>query len=66
MVPTELIYVKTINDRPRLEPLLIVTSRRILRSIEHLCRDICRPFILRLIGSEKVATPFMSREEFLY
>jgi hypothetical protein len=66
MFPTEVFYVKTITDRPRIEALLSLTSRRILRSIEQLCRDTRRPFVLRLIGAEQAVPPFMSREDFLH
>jgi len=65
MFPTELFYIKTINDRKRIEKLLFFTGRRILASVERLCRDTGKPFILRMIGSEKAIPPFMSRSDFL-
>lgn len=65
MFPTDLFYIKTIADRPRIEQLLSLTGKRILGSIEHLCRDTGKPFILRMIGSEKAVPPFMSRSDFL-
>lgn len=65
MFPTDLFYIKTIADRPRIEKLLSLTGRRILTSIERLCRDTRKPFILRMIGSEKAVPPFMSRKDFL-
>lgn len=66
MFPTDLFYIKTVNDRNRIDKLLSLTGQRILASIRHLCRDTCRPFILRLIGSEKAVPPFMSRDDFLH
>lgn len=65
MFPTDLFYIKTINDRKRIEKLLFLTGQRILKSIECLCRDTHKPFILRMIGSEKAVPPFMSRNDFL-
>lgn len=65
MFPTDLFYIKTIDDRPRIEKLLFLTGKRILASIEQLCRDTGKPFILRMIGSEKAVPPFMSRKDFL-
>jgi hypothetical protein len=64
MFPTEIFYIKTINDRKRIEKLLFTTGKRILASIEQLCRDTGKPFILRMIGSEKAVPPFMSRHDF--
>jgi hypothetical protein len=65
MFLTEIFYIKTITDRKRIETLLFFTGQRILTSIERLCRDTRRPFILRMIGSEKAVPPFMSRNDFL-
>ncbi len=66
MFPTEVFYIKTINDRKRVEALLFLAAQRILCSIELLCRETRKPFILRMIGSEKAVPPFMSREDFLH
>lgn len=65
MFPTELFYIKTINDKRRIAKLLFLTGKRILSSIECLCRETRKPFILRIIGSEKAVPPFMSRKDFL-
>jgi len=66
MFPTEIFYIKTVNDRDRVDKLIDLTAQRILSSIRNLCRDTRSPFILRLIGSEKAVPPFMSRDDFLH
>jgi len=66
MFPTDLFYIKTVNDRDRIDKLIYLTGQRILSSIRNLCRNTRRPFILRLIGSEKAVPPFMSRDDFLH
>jgi hypothetical protein len=65
MFPTDLFYIKTLTDVCRLEWLIETTGRRILKAVETLCRDAGCPFILRFIGAEMAAPPFMSRESFL-
>jgi hypothetical protein len=65
MFTTEIFYIKTISDKRRIAKLLFLTGKRILTSIERLCRDTRKPFILRMIGSEKAVPPFMSRNDFL-
>lgn len=66
MFATDEFYIKTINDRQRIDAFLSMTGERILKSIEQLCRETQRPFILRLIGAEKTIPPFMSRADFLH
>jgi hypothetical protein len=65
MFPTDTFYIKTLADSGRIEHLLEMTSARILEGIENLCRNAGCPFILRLIGAEMAAPPFMSRASFL-
>ena len=65
MFPTDSFFIKTITDRERLERLLASTAERVFHAIETLCRDAGCPFILRIIGAEMAAPPFMSRESFL-
>jgi len=65
MFPTDTFYIKTLTDAGVIERLLDLTSARILDGLENLCRNAGCPFILRLIGAEMAAPPFMSRESFL-
>ncbi len=65
MFPTDEFFIKTRTDIDRIEKLLSSTSERIIYGIEKLCRQAKCPFILRLIGAEMAAAPFMSRESFL-
>jgi hypothetical protein len=65
MFPTDTFYIKTLMDPGKIERLLELTSARILEGIEILCRNAGCPFILRLIGAEMAAPPFMSRASFL-
>ncbi|MFA6472126.1 MAG: uroporphyrinogen decarboxylase family protein, partial [Candidatus Latescibacterota bacterium] len=65
MFTTELFYIKTLTEPETIELLLSTTAGRITAGIEELCREAGCPFILRLIGAEMAAPPFMSRENFL-
>jgi len=66
MFPTDTFYIKILNDTERIMELLIQTGKRVVDSIEALCRDTGAPFILRLIGAEMAVPPFLSRDKFLY
>ncbi len=65
MFPTEDFFVRTLTDNDRLMALIDSVADRMLAAIETLCRDAGCPFILRLIGAEMAAPPFMSRDDFL-
>jgi len=65
MFPTDQFFIRTLTDTDRIMRLIEMTSERILQVILRLCRDTGSPFILRLIGAEMAAPPFMSRENFL-
>jgi len=65
MFPTDEFFIKTLNDIDRIEQLIRCTSERMLYGIEKLCRNAGCPFILRLIGAEMAAPPFMSSDDFL-
>ena len=65
MFPTDTFFIKTLRDADRLNILLDKTRERIIYGIESLCRDTGCPFILRLIGAEMAAPPFLSRDDFL-
>ncbi len=65
MFPTEDFFVRTLTDLDRIERLIACTSERIIYAVEKLCRNARCPFILRLIGAEMAAPPFMSSEDFL-
>jgi hypothetical protein len=65
MFPTDMFYIKTLTEPETIEQLLSTTAERIIAGIEELCREAGCPFILRLIGAEMSAPPFMSRESFL-
>lgn len=64
MFHTDLFYIKTITDASRIERLIETTANRVLTAVEILCRDTGCPFVLRFIGAEMAAPPFMSRESF--
>ncbi|MBT4482524.1 MAG: hypothetical protein HOC71_02475 [Candidatus Latescibacteria bacterium] len=66
MFPTDEFFIKIRTDTERIERLISITAERILYGIEKLCREAECPFILRLIGAEIAAPPFMSRENFLH
>ncbi len=66
MFPTDTFFIKTKIDVAPVEKLLSMTRKRVLHSIETLCREAGCPFILWLIGAEMAAPPFMSRENFLH
>ena len=65
MFKTDTFYIKLLTDNERILYLLKETSKRIIDSIESLCRKVKSPFILRLIGAEFAVPPFLSREDFL-
>ncbi|MCD6308564.1 MAG: hypothetical protein J7M24_06165 [Candidatus Latescibacteria bacterium] len=65
MFPTEDFFVRTLTDIDRVMELIHSVNERMLYGIEKLCREAQCPFILRLIGAEMAAPPFMSREDFL-
>lgn len=65
MFRTDHFYISLLMDCERIERLIESTSRRILYGIEKLCREAACPFILRLIGAEMAAPPFMSKDDFL-
>jgi len=65
LFPTETFYIKILTDPEPIERLLAVTQERVLASLEALCRKADCPFILRFIGAEMAAPPFLSREDFL-
>ena len=65
MFPTDTFFIKTAIDVEPVLKLIELTKQRILHSIESLCRNAGCPFILRLIGAEMAAPPFMSRESFM-
>jgi len=65
MFPTDTFFIKTLTDTERVTMLLSQAEERILYGIETLCREAGCPFILRLIGAEMAAPPFMSRDDFL-
>ena len=65
MFPTDQFFIRTITDTGRIMRLIEQTSHRVIHAVERLCRDTGRPFVLRLIGAEMAAPPFMSRESFL-
>jgi len=65
MFPTDDFFVRTLIDIERIEGLLSWAEERIIYGIEKLCREAGCPFILRLIGAEMAAPPFMSRDSFL-
>ena len=65
MFPTDMFYIKTLTEPETIEQLLDTTAVRIISGIEELCSEAGCPFILRLIGAELAAPPFMSRESFL-
>ncbi|MDP2984725.1 MAG: hypothetical protein Q8O92_15510, partial [Candidatus Latescibacter sp.] len=65
MFPTDMFYIKTLTEPETIEQLLYTTAGRIISGIEELCHETGCPFILRLIGAEMAAPPFMSRGSFL-
>ncbi len=65
MFSTDAFYIRTVTDSGAIEHLIGLTAARILEGIENLCRKAECPFILRLVGAEMAAPPFMSRASFL-
>ena len=65
MFPTDEFFIKTTTDVERIDRLISLTAERMIYGIEKICRETGSPFILRLIGAELAAPPFMSRENFL-
>ncbi len=66
MFPTDEFFIKIRTDTERIERLISITTERIKYGIQKLCSEAGCPFILRLIGAEMAAPPFMSRESFLH
>jgi hypothetical protein len=65
MFSTDSFFIRTLNDTERIKSLIASTSERVIHAVESLCRDAGCPFILRFIGAEMAAPPFLSRESFL-
>ncbi|HDY88731.1 MAG TPA: hypothetical protein ENH82_11560, partial [bacterium] len=65
MFPTDTFYIKTKIDVEPIMRILSLTKQRVIHSIETLLSEAKCPFILRLIGAEMAAPPFMSRDNFL-
>ncbi len=65
MFPTDQFFMKTITDTDHIMRLVEWVAKRVIHAIQRLCRDAGCPFVLRLIGAEMAAPPFMSRESFL-
>ncbi len=65
MFPTDQFFIRTITNTDGILRLVDMTAERVLHTIERLCHDTGCPFVLRLIGAEMAAPPFMSRENFL-
>jgi len=65
MFSTDEFFIKTLSDRDRIDRLIHDTGKRMLYGIEKLCSEAKCPFILRLIGAEMAAPPFMSSDDFL-
>jgi len=65
LFPTEDFYIRILTDPATVERLIGLAQRRVLASLEQLYRGAGCPFILRLIGAEAAAPPFLSRKDFL-
>ncbi len=65
MMATDEFFIKARLETDKIETLVHSIGERMLVSIETLCRETGCPFILRLIGAEMAAPPFMSRDDFM-
>lgn len=66
LFPTETFYIKIFTDPEPIERLIALAQERVLASLETLCREAGCPFIIRFIGAEMAAPPFLSRQDFLH